>query len=95
MLVVNIAIQLYDGLATLIGIHHGVPEGNPIVRSAMLHVGDTGGLVLTKLCAIALLAVLYQWRAHRWVAPGMACVAVVYALMAVLPWTVLLAITPG
>jgi hypothetical protein len=35
LLALNIALQVWDGLATYYGLSHGVHEGNPLLRSCM------------------------------------------------------------
>jgi hypothetical protein len=93
ILALNICLQLYDGLATLLGVGRGFAEGNPLVKAAMVHIGDAGGLAAAKLIAILLLVYLYRRRSHPWVVPGMVVLAVVYTVFAILPWTAALAMT--
>jgi hypothetical protein len=95
LLLANAALQLIDGYVTLLGIGRGFAEGNPIVRAAIGVVGPAGGIMAVKLFALGFLYFLYKRRSHPLVEPGLAYVAVVYAMMAVLPWTVLLAGKPG
>ena len=91
LLLTNAALQVVDGYVTLVGTGRGFVEGNPLVGAVMKGIGPAGGILLVKLLAFALLYVLYRRRHHPIVEPGLAYVAVVYTLMAVLPWTVLLA----
>jgi hypothetical protein len=87
----NVLLQVADGSATLVGLRLGMAEGNPILAALMGAVGTTPALLLAKLGAFAGLGMLYWCRRHPLVEPGLASLAVIYAVFAVLPWTVLLA----
>ena len=95
LLLANALLQLLDGYVTMLGLGRGFAEGNPVVRAAIGAVGPAGGIMLAKLAALGFLYFLYRRRHHPLVEPGLAYVAVVYTLMAVLPWTMLLAAQPG
>lgn len=95
LLLANALLQLVDGYVTLLGLGRGFVEGNPLVRAAIDAVGPTGGIMLAKMCALGFLYFLYRRRQHPLVEPGLAYVAVVYVVMAVLPWTMLLSAQPG
>jgi hypothetical protein len=95
LLLANALLQLVDGYVTLLGVGHGFVEGNPIVRTAIAVVGPTGGIMGVKLFALGFLFFLYKRGTHPLVEPGLAYVAVVYAMMAILPWTMLLSAQPG
>jgi uncharacterized membrane protein len=95
LVIANALLQLLDGYVTMLGVGRGFPEGNPLVRSMMTSFGDAGGILVAKLAALAFLFYLYRRRQHPLVEPGLAYVAVVYTVMAVLPWTMLLASHPG
>lgn len=90
LLLANALLQLVDGYVTLLGTGRGFMEGNPFVRSLMTSFGPAGGIMLVKMMALGFLVYLYRRRQHPLVEPGLAYVAVVYTLMAVLPWTMLL-----
>jgi hypothetical protein len=95
LLLANAALQIADGYVTLLGLGRGFMEGNPVVRAAIDVVGPTAGIMFVKLLALGFLYFLYRRRHHPFVEPGLAYVAVVYATMAVLPWSVLLAANAG
>lgn len=95
LLLANALLQLVDGYVTLLGLGRGFVEGNPFVRTAIDAVGPTGGVMLAKLMALGFLYYLYRRRQHPLVEPGLAYLAVVYVVMAVLPWTMLLSSQPG
>jgi hypothetical protein len=90
LLVLNLAIQIFDGVATYVGIENGIREGNPLVAAAMRGLGTGSGLALAKLAAILLLALLYRRRHDRWVGPGLTVLAVSYIWLSVVPWTLIL-----
>lgn len=95
LLLTNALLQFLDGYVTLLGIGRGFPEGNPLIRGMMTSIGPAGGILIAKVAALGFLFFLYRRRQHPLVEPGLAYVAVVYAVMAVLPWTMLLTATPG
>jgi len=95
LLLANAALQLIDGYVTLLGVGHGFVEGNPLVRGAIGVVGPTGGVMAVKLFALGFLYFLYKRRSHPLVEPGIAYLAVVYAMMAIVPWTLLLSAQAG
>jgi hypothetical protein len=90
LLFLNLAIQLFDGVATYVGVGLGVGEGNPLVAAAMREMGPGSGLAASKLVAVLLLGLLYGQRADRWVGPGLAIVAIAYLWLSVVPWTLIL-----
>ena len=95
LLLANALLQLVDGYVTLLGTGRGFMEGNPLVRSLMAEFGPAAGILLVKLMALGFLYYLYKRRSHPLAEPGMAYLAVVYVVMAVLPWTMLLSAQPG
>jgi len=90
LLFLNLAIQVFDGVATYVGVGLGVGEGNPLVAAAMRDLGTGSGLIASKLVAVLLLGLLYAHRDDRWVGTGLAVVAIAYVWLSVVPWTVLL-----
>lgn len=64
ILVVFICLQVMDTLTTLLFLHHGVAEANPLIRAALTGPAQPGvALVLAKLFAIALAT--FAWRSGR------------------------------
>ena len=45
----NLALQVFDGVATYVGVHAGIAEGNPLLAWALAQVGPAFALVLFKL----------------------------------------------
>jgi hypothetical protein len=64
ILVAFICLQVMDTLTTLLFLHHGVAEGNPLIRSAMGGAAHPGvALMLAKAFATALAT--FAWRSGR------------------------------
>lgn len=88
LLVLNILLQVFDGVATYQGLHAGFPEGNPIVAWGIEHLGPAAALGLFKLEACACLVVLWWLGARSTIAvPALAAAAAIYAIASVLPWS--------
>jgi hypothetical protein len=59
-----VLLQVMDALTTLIFLHHGVGEANPLIRAALGVSGNPAlGLVAPKVFAMAL--AVYAWRSGR------------------------------
>jgi len=57
-------LQVLDLMTTVAFLHHGVQEGNPVVRAAMgLFTNPLLGLVLVKIFAVSI--GMYCWLAGR------------------------------
>jgi len=87
----NLALQLFDGVATYVGVRSGFHEANPLVAWAFGHVGTAPALFLFKLHACACLLLLWRLRGSRLAVPALGVSAVVYALCSFAPWTAALA----
>jgi len=61
-LIVNLTLQVFDGVLTYKVMRYGVPEANPLVRSAIETWGVVGGLVFSKAFACALLLLIFALR---------------------------------
>jgi uncharacterized membrane protein len=88
---VNLALQLYDGLATYVGLNAGFAEANPLLQWAFGHVGPASALLLFKLQACACLLLLWRVRASRLTVPALALCAAIYTVCSLAPWTAALA----
>jgi hypothetical protein len=89
-----IFLQILDGVLTATGVGaYGLQaEGNPMLRGLMGLLGAIPALVLTKSACIALIVMLCK-QAHsiRWLPLALKGVAGLYTIMAVIPWTLILA----
>jgi len=88
---VNLALQVFDGVATYVGLHAGMAEGNPLLAWALGQLGPASALCLFKLQACACLLLLWCVRRHRLAAPALVVSAAVYVVCSLAPWTVALA----
>ena len=86
LFVLNIALQLFDLVATYQGMQMGVREANPILLAAFGYFGVGPALLLFKAKACGLLFLLNRNREHRLVGPALSLLAGVYCLMSLLPW---------
>lgn len=91
LVLVNLALQLFDGAATYAGLRAGFDEGNPLLLWAFTHLGTLEALCLFKLQACVCVLVLWHLRANRLAAPALVLGAAVYAFCSLAPWTVALA----
>ena len=87
LVLMNLALQVFDGVATYVGVHAGFNEGNPILEWAFGHLGPASTLCLFKLEACACVLVLWRLRCNPLAAPALALSATVYALCSFGPWT--------
>jgi uncharacterized protein DUF5658 len=86
LFVLNVALQIFDAVATYQGIRVGWQEANPILVSAFHLLGVGPALMLFKAKACGLLFLLNRRREHYMVAPTLSLLAGVYCVMSLLPW---------
>ena len=84
-LLFNLALQIIDGFLTYHVVSRGVPEGNPLVRSAMEQWGILWGLVYWKSFACVLLFAIFavRHRSRALITNALALTGAVYAYVAV------------
>ncbi len=89
-----IVAQILDGALTIGGVStYGIAaEGNPMLRSLMGLLGLTPAVVVTKIACSALIVLLCS-QAHSisWLPRALKGILGVYAILAVIPWSVMLA----
>ena len=85
LLVVNLMLQLFDGLASYHIISAGVPEENPIVARAIEHWGLSEGLFYSKAvgCALVVLIYLLRHKVEVIATQGLTVLAYVYSCLGV------------
>jgi hypothetical protein len=86
LFVLNVALQLFDGVATYQGLRVGWQEANPILLSVFRQLGVAPTLILFKAKACGLLFLLKCKHAHRIVLPALYFLAAVYTCLSLLPW---------
>ena len=91
LLVLNLVLQMVDGVATYFGLATGFGEGNPLLASAIGTMGAAPALVLFKLEACACLLLVWTLRRSWLAGPALVLSALLYATCAVGPWAVALA----
>jgi uncharacterized membrane protein len=91
LVLVNLALQAFDGAATYLGLQAGFHEGNPLLVWALHHIGPASTLFLFKLQACAWVLVLWRLRRHSLAAPALALSAAIYVVCSLAPWTMALA----
>ncbi|MFQ5665495.1 MAG: DUF5658 family protein [Candidatus Binatia bacterium] len=86
LFVLNIALQLFDAVATYQGIRIGWREANPILATAFSYFGVGPALLLFKAKACGLLFLLNRSTEQRIVVPALYLLAGVYCVMSLVPW---------
>ena len=86
LFVLNVALQLFDAVATYEGLRIGVREGNPILVAAFATFGIVPALLLFKAKACGFLFLLNRHHSHRIFAPTLSFLAGVYCVMSLVPW---------
>jgi len=86
LFLVNLGLQIWDGIATYHGLRLGFPEGNPLVRTLIAEWGLAFGLVGAKSTACGLLVSLRLLRAHPLIPHALMLTALWYATFSFLPW---------
>lgn len=86
LFVLNLALQVFDGVATYEGMRIGWSEANPILVSAFSYLGVGPALLLFKAKACLLLVLLHRNGSHRSVPPVLVFLAAVYTIFSLVPW---------
>src|SRR5262245_52727508 len=89
LLILNLLLQLVDGLASYHILAAGVPEENPLVAGAIANWGLLGGLAYSKGlgCALFLLVCSLRYKVEHLVMRGLTLLAYVYSGLGVLLMT--------
>ena len=85
LFVLNVALQLFDGIATWQGVRVW-GEGNPVLQALMLTFGVGATLLLFKAKACAFLVVLRRCWRYREAYEALLVLAVFYGSFSFLPW---------
>jgi Domain of unknown function (DUF5658) len=86
LFVLNLALQLFDAVATYEGLRMGIREGNPLLAVAFAHLGVGPTLLLFKAKACTLLYLLNRNHRHWMVLPALSILAGVYCTFSLFPW---------
>lgn len=85
LLIVNLLLQLVDGLASYHIISAGVPEENPVVATFISNWGVMGGLLYSKSlgCGLVLLIYLLRHKVGIVATQGLTILAYVYSCLGI------------
>ena len=86
LLLLNLALQLFDGVATYQGLRLGFKEANPILLTAFGLIGVGPALLLFKAKACGLLVLLHRAAPRRIGVLVMRALAAVYCVFSLGPW---------
>jgi hypothetical protein len=86
LFVLNVALQLFDAVATYQGVRFGWREGNPILATAFGLLGVGPALLLFKADACGLLFLLNRNRRHQLASSALGLIAAVYSVFSLGPW---------
>lgn len=86
LLLLNLALQLFDGVATYQGLRLGVKEANPILVAAFGFLGVGPALLLFKAKACGLLVLLHATAPAAVGVTVMRALAAVYCVFSLGPW---------
>lgn len=90
LFLVNIGLQLCDGLATYYGVHRGMPEANPLLHASITQWGVGWALLVWKTAACLLLLFLRALGAHPFIVRALTLTAACYVALSLLPWLAVL-----
>ena len=86
LLLLNVALQLFDGVATYQGLRLGFKEANPILVAAFGLLGTGPALLLFKAKACGLLVLLHRAAPRHVGVVVMRALAAVYCVFSLGPW---------
>jgi hypothetical protein len=88
LFLLNIALQLFDGVATYQGLRLQWCEGNPLLAAAMptLGIGSTLLLFKAKACGFLVLLRRAGARSLPYAQESLIAVATAYAFLSFIPW---------
>jgi hypothetical protein len=85
LFLLNLALQLFDGVATYQGIHVW-GEGNPLLQASIPYLGAGATLLLFKAKACGFLVVLRRLGTRPFVYESFLVLATVYTFFSFIPW---------
>jgi Domain of unknown function (DUF5658) len=86
LFVLNVILQVFDGVATYQGLQHHWAEGNPIIVSWIPFLGTGATLLLFKAKACGFLVILRRLGNQPFVYESLVVLATVYAFFSFIPW---------
>ncbi len=86
LFLLNLCLQVFDGVATYQGIQYHWNEGNPILVSWMPYIGVGATLLIFKAKACGFLVILRSLAKQPLVYEALVVLATVYTFFSFLPW---------
>ena len=88
LFLLNIVLQLFDGVATYQGLRMNWCEGNPLLASAMpaLGIGSTLLLFKAKACGFLVLLRRAGERSLPYAQESLIAIATAYTFLSFVPW---------
>jgi hypothetical protein len=86
LFLLNLCLQLFDGIATYEGLRWHWCEGNPLLVATMPYLGVGTTLLLFKAKACGFLVVLRRLGERPMVYESMVMLATVYTFLSFIPW---------
>ena len=86
LLILNLTLQLFDGVATYQGLRLGFHEANPILATAFGILGVGPALLLFKAKACGLLVLLHRATPQRVGVTVLRALAAIYCVLSLAPW---------
>ena len=86
LFLLNLCLQIFDGVATYEGLHHHWSEGNPILLQWMPFIGTGATLLLFKAKACGFLVILRRLGDQPFVHEALVMLATVYTFFSFIPW---------
>ena len=86
LFLLNLCLQLFDGVATYQGLRHHWVEGNPLLLASMPLIGIGTTLLLFKAKACGFLVVLRRLGHEPLVYESLVLLATVYTVFSFIPW---------
>jgi len=86
LFLLNICLQMFDGIATYQGVRLHWSEGNPLLLNLMPYLGLGTTLLLFKAKACGFLLLLRRLDTRPLVCESMVVLAAVYTFFSFIPW---------
>jgi hypothetical protein len=86
LFLLNICLQVFDGVATYQGLLWQWNEGNPLLLAAMPYLGVGPTLALFKAKACAFLLLLRRLGSRPLVYESLVVLATLYTFLSFIPW---------
>jgi Domain of unknown function (DUF5658) len=92
LVLINVLLQLADGIATYALLRAGLAaEVNPLMGAVIEYYGVGPTVCIGKFFVIALIGLVWPLRGSPFAAPALLFVGTFYAVIALLPWATAMA----